>query len=90
MGKKTAALLTPEQKAKKEKAKKDAFIRVVTPRVNKALKAIRLVGNCATSNYSYTPEQARAIVLSMQTVLQGVENVFVKKVEKVTEFKLSS
>lgn len=77
--------LTVEQRVS---AKQDTFIRVVAPRVNKALKCIRLVGNCATSNYLYTPEQAKAITLALQAAVQGVENAFTKKVEKQAEFSL--
>jgi hypothetical protein len=77
--------LTTEQKVA---AKQGAFIRVVTPRVNKALKCIRLVGNCAASNYFYTPEQAKAITLALQVAVQGVFDAFAKKVEKQAEFNL--
>lgn len=77
--------LTIEQKVN---AKQAAFIRVVAPRVNKALKCIRLVGNCAASNYLFTPEQAKAITLALQVAVQGVDNAFAKKVEKQAEFSL--
>jgi len=48
-----------------EESKADRFRRVVTPRVNKAIKAIRLVGNQAGSSYEFTPKQIEVIGLAI-------------------------
>lgn len=80
-------VLTAEQKAN---AKRAAFAKVVTPRVIKALKAIRLIGNCASANYLYTPEQAQKIIATLHTAVEGVQGIYSKKVTKVSEFSLSS
>ena len=37
------------------------FIRVVTPRVNKAVKAIDVIGFCTGSAYEHTPAQVKQI-----------------------------
>jgi len=48
-----------------EETKADRFKRVVTPRVNKAIKAIRLVANQSGSTYEYTPKQIEVIGLAL-------------------------
>jgi len=48
-----------------EETKAERFLRVVTPRVNKAIKSIRLVGNQAGSTYEYTPKQIEKIGLAL-------------------------
>jgi len=58
MAKKSSAV--PENETKAER-----FKRVVTPRVNKAIKALRLVGNQSGSTYEYTPKQIENIGLAL-------------------------
>jgi len=82
---KKAVTLTAEQKVK---AKQDTFTRVVTPRVNKALKAIGLIANCSGSAYLYTPEQAKAVLLALQVAVQGVADAYAKTAKRGTEFSL--
>lgn len=59
--------MTDEKKKRKkadipEKESKQArFIRVITPRMKKALKALKMVSNCGGVNYSYTPEQVKKV-----------------------------
>lgn len=65
--------LTPAQKLQE---KKDAFARVATGRVNKAIKAINLVSLCASNNYSYTPEQGRAVVQAVKAATEQLEKAF--------------
>jgi hypothetical protein len=88
MAKKNKVVLTESAKAEKLQAKKDAFVRVVTPRVNKACKAISLVANCATSNYSYISEQAAAITAALQRAVDGVVTAYAKKADKQEVFSL--
>ena len=49
----------------KDESKADRFKRVVQPRVNKAIKAIRLVGNQAGSTYEFTAKQIENIGLAL-------------------------
>ena len=42
-------------------SKEARFNRIVLPRINRAIKAISLIGNCSGSTYSYTPERVEAI-----------------------------
>jgi len=46
-----------KQEIPKEETKAQCFRRVVSPRVSKALKAIRLVGSVTGSSYEYDKEQ---------------------------------
>ena len=76
--------MTKSNKPKKEErkdlnkteSKVVKFKRVVTPRVNKALKAISLVGNCATKDYAYSQEDASKIVNAMHDAVQSVSKRF--------------
>lgn len=77
--------LTLEQR---EALKKERFMNVAPPRVNKAIKAIGLVGNCAGVNYSYTQGQADAVVSGLQQAVDTVSELFARKQSKQTEFKM--
>lgn len=50
-----------------DKDKHIKFQRIVQPRVNRALRAIELVGNCSVGTYAYTAEE----IEQMQSTLQG-------------------
>lgn len=50
-----------KQNIPNDESKKDRFVRVVKPRINKAIKHINMVGFCASSAYEYTPEQVEQI-----------------------------
>jgi len=82
-----AVALTGEQKLEKKRA---AFRRVVTPRVNRAFKAIHLVGNCASSGYSFTPEEAASICKALQAAVDVVTAAYSKKTDKQASFSFPS
>lgn len=75
-----------EQEVQAEKAA--AFIRVVTGRVNNAVKSIRLVKQCASSNYVYTGTQAKAVILALKAAVQEAEDAFGGKPSAVGGFQL--
>ena len=58
-----------ESAMRKSESKSARFIRVVTPRVNKAVKAINVIGFCAASSYEHTPEQLEAIIKVLTTAI---------------------
>lgn len=76
MGKARNSTKPPLTEAQKQQKKRDNFTRVATPRINKALKAIGLVGDCTSSNYSFTEEQATAIMLELHRALDAVSARF--------------
>ena len=82
---KGAKVTTPEER---QFVKAATFTRVVTPRMNKALKAIRLVGQCSGTNYFYTETQAARIVEALQVAVRQVADSYAKGTKKVPEFKL--
>jgi len=75
--------LTAAQKGDKKRAD---FVRVVSPRVNKAVKAIALITNCAGSNYLYTDVQTGQIVSVLSAAVDGVKQAFAKKAVTQTGF----
>jgi hypothetical protein len=67
----------PEQtEAEKLQAKKDLFARVVPTRVNNAVKAIRLVKQCASNSYSATQEQKNAVVTAIMNEVTELKEAF--------------
>jgi len=58
------------------KEKQESFKRVCTPRVNKAIKAISLVGLCASANYESSQAETKAVVLALETAVADVKARF--------------
>lgn len=86
MAKKTRTRGTPPPK---DETKEARFIRVCTARVRKAVKAISNIGNCASSNYSYTPEQLVVLNQSLITAMDDMQAKFQKKVVTTSEFSFT-
>jgi len=78
-------VLTEAQKAQ---AKVDNFKRVLPKRMDKALKAIRMVGDCTNPTYSYTTEQAMAVVVEIQSAVDNVKARFAGEPGKSGGFTL--
>jgi hypothetical protein len=53
---------------------RDRFLRVHEKRVNNALKAIRLVGNCFDhSNYAYSLSEAQNVIEALRQSISNIE-----------------
>ena len=65
-----------------------AFVRVVEPRVGKAIKAISLVGSVVGSAYKAKDEQHAQIVTALKEAVERVEQRFAGKGDKASGFKL--
>ena len=65
--------LTDEEK---KQVKKANFHRVLPQRMDKALKAIGHVGDCASPNYLYTTDEAAYLVSQLREAVQLVEGRF--------------
>lgn len=62
--------------AQKKQKKKDNFARVLPRRMDKALKAIRMVGDCTLPTYSYNEEQSKYVVAQLQKAVDAVKQRF--------------
>lgn len=71
----------------KDESKADRFVRVVTPRIVKAVKSISVVGYCAGSTYEYTPKQIQQIVDVLLDAVEGVNKKFTVKTVAEREFE---
>lgn len=73
----------------KDESKAARFIRVVTPRVNKAVKAIKQIGFCSASNYEYTSKQLDQIVIALDAAQNEIVAKFAGKKEEggIFDFK---
>jgi len=70
----------------KDETKEQKFIRVVTPRVAKAVKCIKLIGNCAGIGYDYTTAQVDQINEVLDAAVTHVGNKFIKAEADSSEF----
>lgn len=64
------------------------FKRVCTPRVKKAIKAIRLIGNCSTKAYAYNKEQTDKIIQALVDEVSALNNKFTGNVSNDSDFSL--
>jgi hypothetical protein len=69
-------------KAKRAAEKAAKFVEVAQKRVAKAIQAVRLIGNLASPNYVYTPEQVDKIVGGLQAEVDTVYEAFKAKKSK--------
>lgn len=69
--------------------KADRFKRVVSPRIMKAVKAIRTIGFCSGGSYEFTPKQISQISDRLINELKDMEAKFVSKGEGETGFEFS-
>ena len=65
--------------------KEDKFKRLAEKRVNAALDKIRLIGNLASSQYAYSPEQIETIISAMHGAVGEVEVKFQKPLQRQKE-----
>lgn len=73
----------PDNETKKQK-----FVRVAQPRVNKAISMVGLIGNCAGNEYEYAPKDVANIIGALNTAVQQLEMKFEGKGAADTGFKL--
>jgi len=66
--------------ASQEETKRDKFKRVVKPRVSRAVKAIRLIGNCSGSAYEYTESDLTLIMIALQAAVEQLARRYQSKV----------
>lgn len=74
--------------AQKLQVKRDNFARVLPKRMDKALKAIRMVGDCTNPTYLYTEKQSTAIVAKLQAAVDDVTARFAGEQGKSGGFEL--
>ena len=66
----------------KEESKEDRFKRLAEHRVNNAVAKVSLIGNLASSNYSFTAEQVQKILSTLRATVDEVEKKFQKGLSK--------
>ena len=69
---------------KPKETKAELFLRLGTLRVRNVVKSLRILGNCSSNSYEYTPEQVEALITTIRTSLEQLESKFnkTKSVEK--------
>lgn len=78
---KTRTKTAPENETKEAK-----FVRLATMRMDKALKAIRLIGNLSGAGYAYSPDQVEAMTTAVAVAAKETFSRFVPggKTEKTS------
>lgn len=74
----------------KDETKAARFIRVVTPRVAKAVKAIQVIGYCAGATYEYTPKQLDQITKAIDDAHNELLAKFAGKKSETEEFSFKT
>ena len=78
-----------KQVVPKDETKEVMFIRVVTPRINRAVKFISLIGNCAGTGYAYSDEQREQLILTLRREVDLLESRYKRVKEVETKFEFS-
>jgi hypothetical protein len=78
----------PTTSEERQIVKTATFARVLPQRMNKALKAIKLVGQCSSPNYYFTETQAAKVVEALQVAVRQVQDSFSKVAKKAPSFTL--
>lgn len=68
-------------------SKAERFVRLAEPRVNRACKAISMIGHLAASSYEYTEKQVEAMFGAMQEELNAQKAKFTKGRTGIFGFK---
>lgn len=76
-------------KTDRNKIREDRFKKIATRRVNEILHKMKLLKNCANrANYSYTEQQARKIINTIEEEWKNVKQEFNKNKPKKNKFVL--
>ena len=67
-------------------SKAERFVRLAEPRVNRACKAISMIGHLAASSYEYTEQQVDAMFAAMQEALDTARAKYRKGKESKFRF----
>ena len=68
-----------------DESKEEKFKRLAEKRVNAALDKIRLIGNLAGPQYTFTPEKIETIIAALKSAVAEVEEKFQKPLQKNSE-----
>lgn len=72
-----------------DETREDKFKRLAENRVNVALDKIRLIGNLASPQYAFSPEQIKTIMTALIESISEIEGKFKKPLKKSrTKFEL--
>ncbi len=70
-------------------SKKEKFIRIAEPRVNKVIDALHVLEHCANTNtYEYSNEDINKIFDTLEAELDKTRRKFIPKEAKTTKFRL--
>ncbi len=58
--------------------KQEKFLRLVNPRLQVAVKRLRLLRNLAVGDYEYTPEQAKLVMDTLGKEFDALEHAFLE------------
>lgn len=74
----------------KDETKAGRFNRIVKSRVDKAIKAIRVIGYCGGSTYEYSPHQVEQILTALTKATIDLQAKFTPSDKKESSFNFDS
>lgn len=77
----------PSKTIPQNETKAARFVRVVTPRIARAIKSITVIGYCAAPAYEYKPEQVKQILDALRNAEAQLEAKFAAKQKQEMEFQ---
>jgi hypothetical protein len=75
---------------KPPETKRERFLRIAEPRMNRALNSIRLLGNLATANYEWTGDDIAKIRTAVEDQLDTTLSRFEKRKKQAVEFHFAN
>ena len=78
------------EKAQRRLQKLEAFKRISKPRIEKAVKSIEVLGNCASNNYYYTNQDAQDICTVLDLEVQKLRVLFKIETPQLTQQRPSN
>jgi len=75
--------------SQKPEDKRAKFLRLVNPRVNRAVHGISLIGNCASAAYEYTEADVAEIIAALNASVQTLAERFAGKTSIAGGFKIN-
>jgi len=75
-------------RTEKPENKRDKFLRLVNPRVNRAVHSIGLIGNCASSAYEFSEADVAKVIAAINAATQTLAERFAGKTSIAGGFKI--
>ena len=81
-------MVKKQNQTPKDENKRDKFLRLVNPRVNRAVHSIGLIGNCASAAYEYKEADIAKVLAALNAATETLAERFSGKTSVAGGFKI--